>query len=109
MTCAGRSLADLYTVADPLPRRHGSDERIGATASSVAAVVGPSRDRDGCCCPGDSAGIGDAPCSRRGGGRSDTGQLGHDLGSARFRLSHEQAEELQGPTSERTRVGGQLQ
>jgi hypothetical protein len=36
--------------------------------------------------------------------------VGHDLGSARFRLSHEQAKEQQGADfSERTRVGGQLQ
>jgi hypothetical protein len=32
------------------------------------------------------------PCGRDG-GRSDIGQLGQDLGSARFRLSHQQAEE----------------
>jgi hypothetical protein len=36
--------------------------------------------------------------------------VGHELGSARFRLSHEQAKEQQGADfSERTRVGGQLQ
>jgi len=41
---------------------------------------------------------------RRGGDCSNTGQLGHDLGSVRFRLSHEQAKEQQGPTSVRQRM-----
>jgi hypothetical protein len=43
MTCAGTSLANLDTVADPLPRRHGSAWRSRATACPVAATVeGPS-------------------------------------------------------------------
>jgi hypothetical protein len=45
------------------------------------------------------------PYSRRGAGQLGTsGQLGHDLGSARFPLSHEQAKEQQGPTSVRERA-----
>jgi hypothetical protein len=40
-----------------------------------------------------SAGTYSSSGRRRDGGRSDTGQLGHGLGSARFRLSDQQAEE----------------
>ena len=48
MTGAGRSLAALHLVADPLfLRRHGSEEWIGGTACSVAAMIEPSRDGDG--------------------------------------------------------------
>jgi hypothetical protein len=45
MTGAGRSLAALHPVADPLVlrRRHGSEEWIGGTACSVAAMIEPSR------------------------------------------------------------------
>jgi hypothetical protein len=48
MTGAGRSLAGLHPVADPLVRRrHGSEEGIGGAARSVAAMIEPSRDGDG--------------------------------------------------------------
>jgi hypothetical protein len=66
-----------WTDAATLPRLRRVGHRMNRTNRQFAGALG----------------IGDAPCSRRGGGRSDTGQLGHDLGSARFRLSHQQAEE----------------
>jgi hypothetical protein len=46
MTGAGRSLAALHLVADPLfLRRHGSEEWIGGAACAVAAMIEPSRGR----------------------------------------------------------------
>jgi hypothetical protein len=48
MTGAGRSLAGLHPVADPLfLRRPGSEEWIGKTACTVAVMIEPSRDGDG--------------------------------------------------------------
>jgi hypothetical protein len=48
MTGAGRSLAALHLVADPLfRRRHGSEEGVGGTACTVAAMIEPTRDGDG--------------------------------------------------------------
>jgi hypothetical protein len=48
MTGAGRSLAGLHPVADPVfLRRHGSEEWIGGAACAVAAMIEVSRDGDG--------------------------------------------------------------
>jgi hypothetical protein len=47
MTGAGRSLAGLDPIADPLAADAAREAWIGATACSVAVMIEPSRDGDG--------------------------------------------------------------
>jgi len=47
MTGAGRSLAGLDPIADPLAADAAREVWIGATACSVAVMIEPSRDGDG--------------------------------------------------------------